>query len=130
MSRLKVTVGDESWMFDAERVLNVELMDVERLTGMSADEFQNGINRGSLIAITGLVWLLKKRHVDPTIAFSSVVFNTGDLKLEPEDDAPLGSAAPATTATLSEPTTPPESSSSSGSDSAPGNVTASSEPTT
>lgn len=130
MSKVIVTVGEDSWPFDAERCLNVELMAIERATGFNANEFENGVNRGSVIACTALVWILKRRHVDPATLFDDIVFEMGDFNLKAEDDAPLDSEAPPENVGSSEPTSPPESGSSSSTGSDPGSATGSSEPTT
>jgi hypothetical protein len=117
---MKVDVDGKSYTFDVDRVLNVELMAIERAIGMTSLEWQDALNNGSMTAATALVWLLRKRHEDPTTKFDDVVFETGTLLIapEPEDDetddvmVPKDESTPATEVS-SEPTTTGEPSSSS-----------------
>jgi hypothetical protein len=79
---MRISVGDESYEFDGEKFLNVELMAIEDATGYTAAEFQGRLERGSMTALTALFWILRKRHKDPTAKFHDVTFSTGELDVD------------------------------------------------
>lgn len=87
---MRISAGGKTFTFDPNKFLNTELIAVERATGFSAIEFQDGLNRGSMMAATALLWILQKRHVDPTIQFDDVEFDSATLLLEddPKEPAP------------------------------------------
>jgi hypothetical protein len=98
MLRLTLEQTGESWQFDGDRFLNVELMAIERETGLTASQFFRGLQTGSMLATTGLVWTLKKRHVDPQTQFDSLVFDAESVSLTPvKDPEPEPAPSPVTT---------------------------------
>jgi hypothetical protein len=57
----KVSAGGETYEFDPQKFLNVELIAVERETGFTSFEWQSKLASGSAIAATALFWVLRKR---------------------------------------------------------------------
>jgi hypothetical protein len=82
----KVTVEGKTYEFNGERFMNTELMAVERATGMTSVEWESALSRGSVLAATALVWMMRKRHEDPTLRFEDIEFDVSTLSLENEDD--------------------------------------------
>lgn len=117
----RVEVDGKTYGFDPERFLNVELMAIERVTGMTSLAWQNALNEGSMLAATALVWILQKRHDDPALQFDDVVFESSSLSLHADAESPKDSS-PTTPEPGSSPS-PMSSDSSTGGDSAPGNLT-------
>lgn len=87
---MRIKVDGREYTFDFQKFLNTELMAVERETGFTAEQFQDKLNDGSMIAITALVWILQKRHDDPTRKFEDVVFDTStlDTSSDPKETEP------------------------------------------
>jgi len=90
-------VDGKTYEFDQDRLTNVECMAVEKATGMTTGEWQEALNAGSMLAITALVWLIRKRE-EPTTKFDEVEFAISSLEIaqdeEPEGKEPEGSAEP------------------------------------
>lgn len=133
---MKVSADGEIYEFDPNRFLNTELMAIEKATdGMTAVEWQSGLNRGSMTAATALIWILRRRRADPSpsgvglIRFDEVVFDaeTLDMTVEDEDEGkgspPEGSSDTTPADPSSAPTTTTSSPSSTDGDSDPGNAT-------
>ena len=123
---MQINVDGKIYPFNMQKFLNTELMAVELETGFTAEKFQDKLNEGSMIAITALIWILKKRHEDPTTKFSDVVFDTStlDMVADPkETEADSISPTSDETAIPMTVLTGTASSSSSDSVSVPGNLT-------
>ena len=85
---MKFLIDGETVEFDTERITNVEGMAIERVTGMLFGEWGELLNKGSMLAITALVWIIRKRQ-DPPLRFDDVLFE----QFEPLEDAPAGDAS-------------------------------------
>lgn len=132
---MKVAAGGEVFEFDPNRFLNVEIMAIEKATGMTAVEWQDGLNRGSMTSSTALIWILRRRRGDKNatgtglITFPQVVFDAESLDMGYEDEEEGKGSAPETSSDTtpadpsSTPTTTTSSPSSTDGDSAPGNAT-------
>jgi hypothetical protein len=57
-----------------------EAMDIESVSGMSFEQWGTALQAGSISALVGLIYMLKKR-VNPTIKFSDVDFDLTDLEV-------------------------------------------------
>ena len=86
MPTVKITLDEQSWEFELGRMLNVEIMAIERQTGMTAAEFEDALAKGSMTAHTALLWAIRKR-TEPELRFDDVIFNSGDLSIAPIEDA-------------------------------------------
>lgn len=103
MNTATVVVEGKTYTFDPDKFLNVELIAIERNTGMSAMEWQEGLNRVSMLAITGLVWILKRRSENPGLAFDDVVFDPNTLEMNFGDDSSGKAPASASESDLPKP---------------------------
>jgi len=132
---LKVSADGEIYTFDPNRFGNKELMEIEKATGMTAVKWEQGLNGGSMIAATALIWTLRKRlgqrSADGSgpLTFDEVEFDAVTLDLMVEDEAegkdspPEGSSDTTPADPSSTPTTTTSSLSSTDGDSDPGNAT-------
>jgi hypothetical protein len=82
MAKATVRVGERVLVFDNEQFENVELMDVERETGMTTLEWQLKLQHGSVTASTALVWMLRRRNGEPQLRFDEVKFDMRDLFID------------------------------------------------
>jgi hypothetical protein len=87
---MNVRAEGKTYTFDPGKFLNVELIAIERATGLTALGLQDGLNNGSMLAATALIWTLRKRHENPQLTFDEVVFNTETFGLEfdPKEEDP------------------------------------------
>lgn len=122
---MRLRVGTRVYTFDQTKMLNTELIAVERETGFTGVEWEDALNRGSALASTALVWILKRRYDgDPTVKFADVVFDADDIELLPDEDEQVGKGSTSTSdAPTVEVTSGTDSSSSSDTDSGPGSAT-------
>ena len=81
-----LTIGDKTWQFDIAKLTNREGMAVEKATGLTVQEWTQQIARGSMSALTALVWIVRTRD-EPSLAYDDVVFSLDELKVE-EDPEP------------------------------------------
>lgn len=89
------SIGDETYEFDPNKFMNVELIAVERETGMTSFDWQNKLNQGSMIAVTALIWVLRKRQ-GKIQQFDEIEFETDTLVVDfrtPEEVAAAEKAA-------------------------------------
>lgn len=96
--------GSWDFKFNPDNFLNVEIMAIERHLGVTGMEWQDLLNRGSLGAATGLLYILIKRHEDPQVVFSDITFEASNLWMggaaektpfdEPEPEGKDGSGEP------------------------------------
>ena len=76
----------EEYRFDPKKFLNAEAILLEKTIQLTWPEVMIGLNHGRVSAVTGVLWLLRKRK-DPKLKFGDVVFNTGDLEvIDPDTD--------------------------------------------
>lgn len=82
---MKLTIDGEAFEFDESHMTNVEGMAIERATGMLYGEWAEALQKGSMLAQTALVWVVKKRR-EPALRFDDVVFSSVEVET-PEGDA-------------------------------------------
>ena len=106
---MKVTAGGNAYTFDPRKFGNRELMAVERETGMTAVEWQDGLTRGSMISVTALIWILRlrlgERAADGSgpLEFDEVEFDADSVAISGGEDEVKGSAPETSSATTPEP---------------------------
>lgn len=90
MAFLQLNVGERSWEVHLERLLNVEVMAIERAVGMTVVEFGEALEKGSVTALTAIAWILRRRE-EPGLKFEDVQFELGDLgsKWVGDEDDPV-----------------------------------------
>jgi hypothetical protein len=86
--RILISVDGNSYEFEDTSADNIELMAIERVTGMTTAEWADAINRGSMLGTTALIWIMRRR-AEPGLKFDDVHFHPASLKVETvEDDEP------------------------------------------
>jgi hypothetical protein len=83
----------QRWPFKPGRVMATEAEAIEKVTGYSFQEWGDAMEKGSATALRALVWILRKRHEDPTVRYRDVDFPLGAVEIEMEDDDPKPPAA-------------------------------------
>lgn len=81
-----------SWDFAPDRLLNVEAIAIEKVTGLTLAGLMAGIKAGSMTAITGLLWVLLRRK-EPTLRFEQVQFSFSEVDFEVDDEEAADIAA-------------------------------------
>lgn len=111
MAKATVRVGERVFVFDNDQFGNVELMAIERETGMTTLEWQLKLVSGSVTASTALVWMLRRRHGEPHLPFDEVEFDMKDLFIDigvdGEEETAGKDAAPAPAVPAPVPPPPP-----------------------
>jgi hypothetical protein len=81
--------GDaQAWDFDPMRMLTTEAEAIETVTGLTYIQFGEALENGSMKAFRALVWIMRKRHEDPTLKYRDVDFPIGALTFEADDEEP------------------------------------------
>jgi hypothetical protein len=81
-----IHVGEnETHEWDRRKMLNVEYGAMERVTGYIGGALEDALNNGGALAMTALVWVLRKRTY-PRLRFEEVVFEMDDLMIEAVND--------------------------------------------
>src|SRR4051812_10596799 len=83
--RIKMSVEGKPYEFEDTAADNIELMAVERVTGMTIPEWADAISRGSMLGITALIWIMRRR-TEPNLEFSDVHFHPSSLVIGPQED--------------------------------------------
>lgn len=93
---LHVGKGDDRKTYEVElgKLMNVELIAVEKMTGLALDPLLMGLAEKSLTATTALVWIMRKRQ-EPRLKFDEVTFSLDEVliefpDLEDDEDEPAG----------------------------------------
>lgn len=78
--------GDETtWNIAISKFMNVEMIAVERATGLPVPAFFMGVYSGSMLARTALLWILRKRQ-EPSLLFDEVELEIGELDIQDPDE--------------------------------------------
>ncbi len=90
MAKLKVTLGEESWIYDTDATTLKDLFAIKSATGLNGTAFNGGIEKMEPQALQGFVWFLRyKAGVQPNDP-TQIDFVLSDLKSElieePESD--------------------------------------------
>lgn len=85
---MRISVEGRVFTFDEDEAENTELMAIEDATGLTITEWSDAVNRGSMRAITALVWILRRRDGEPDLAYGDVTFKAASLALLPDEPEP------------------------------------------
>lgn len=80
---MKVIAGGTEYQFTPEKIMNTEWIAIERVSGFSVAQFEDKVAEGSMLALTALVWVLRKRK-EPTLRFEQVEFEGGSVDVIPD----------------------------------------------
>lgn len=85
MSEYKIHIGTgddrKTYVLDRDSLLNTEAIAIEAATGRTLLDVFNGLPEVSMISITALVWILRRRD-EPGLQFGDVQFAISELDLE------------------------------------------------
>jgi hypothetical protein len=84
---VRVHVDGSTYEFEQNGFSNKDFIAIERELGMTAIEWRDGLNKSSMLAITGLIWILRRRDEDPALRFDDVEFNPDTLDMEEDEDS-------------------------------------------
>lgn len=76
---------EQRYQFDMNSIPNIDAEAIERVTDWTLGEWQQKIQKGSVLALRALLWVLQRR-VHQTLKFTSVTFSTDQVTAEPEPD--------------------------------------------
>lgn len=74
--------GGETYEYDPAKLMLQEATFVERITGSTMQEWQNGIQNGSALAIGALIFMLKKRAGEKVGDFTKFDMNLVGITTE------------------------------------------------
>ena len=92
-----IRINGQHFDFNTARITNREGMSIESATDMTFTEVMDKASNGSLLALTALVWVVRKRN-EPGLRFDDVDFALDDVEQVDDDETPdptEGGAAPA-----------------------------------
>lgn len=97
MSEYKIHIGTgenrKTYVLDRDSLMNTEAIAIEAATGRTLLDVFNGLPEVSMISITALVWILRRRE-EPGLRFEEVQFAISDLDLEDSEDTPKEEGEP------------------------------------
>lgn len=82
----KVTINGEKFDYDNSRLLNTEAIALQKVTGMTVQEWSTALKAGDAFALTGLVWLIWRRDGRET-TFDAVEFDIATMEIEDDEPA-------------------------------------------
>jgi len=83
--RVAVKLGEERYVFDRDELMFTEVVEIEKATGLSFGEWQQELARYSIMALGGLLHMLRKRAGVPS-DFETMNFNAYDIDVVPLHD--------------------------------------------
>ena len=81
-----LTIDGETLHFDG-RLKASDAMAIEAATGQTFEQWGNSLSAGSITAMVGLVWLLKRR-MNPTLKYSDIDFDLDSIEV-PDAEVPV-----------------------------------------
>lgn len=79
-SRVVLKLGDESHVFDREHIMLPEVVEIEKVSGLSYMEWRVELDRFSMRAVAPLLHVLRKR-AGVASDFATMTFDVGDLEV-------------------------------------------------
>jgi len=75
----------KTYEFSVSKLMNVEAIAIEKQTGLTVAGLLAGMFGKSAVAITAVVWVLRKRS-EPRLRYDEVEFSIGDCDIEDPDE--------------------------------------------
>lgn len=75
----------KKWDFDPSKLMSPEAEAIERHTKMTYGEWADAVDRGSILALHGLLFVMLKRE-QPTLKWDEVQFSISEVGLEFSDE--------------------------------------------
>ena len=73
------------WEFEPRKLMSPECIAIEKLTGLTLQEWQESVKKGSVRSMHAYLWVLLKRD-NPTLQPKEVAFSPSEVDFEPSDD--------------------------------------------
>lgn len=83
--RVLIRVGDERHVFDRSKLMFSEVVEIEKVTGLSYAEWEQQLGRYSITAVAALIHVLRIRDGQPS-DFRTMQFAAADLDVVPLHD--------------------------------------------
>jgi hypothetical protein len=83
---VKVTIDGQVYAFDRSQMRNRQYMEIERVTGMTTGEWEQACERGSVLAMTALVWFVLRFNGQEDLAFEDVDFDPVKLEVDADEE--------------------------------------------
>lgn len=96
----KISIEGKVYGFDQSLMTNKDYVQIERWTGMTTAEWEVALDRGSVIAMTGLVWVVLRQDGQENLAIDDVVFDPAEVEVQRDEEpgkAPEPEADPSPT---------------------------------
>lgn len=96
--KLAVKVENVTYQLDVDELQNGDVIDLEDVTGLTFTEWLESLQKGSLKALTGVIWLARREN-EPDLAFRDVTFRLSAVSvvMDDEETADPGKEQPAQT---------------------------------
>lgn len=75
----------KKWDFDPDRLMSPEAVAIERLTKLTFAEWTEAVQRGSVLALHALLYVMLKREI-PSLKPSEIEFSMSEVDFELDDD--------------------------------------------
>lgn len=82
---MKLNVQGKTYQFSDDDLDNVDLIDIEELTGLATADWQEALFKGSGRALTALVWILRRKE-EPGLEYKAVRFKLSEISLENDEE--------------------------------------------
>ena len=95
---MKLSVDGVTYEFEAGKFMFQEVRAIQKATGLTMQEFFDGLDKGDVESLGALIWIMKKRNGD-TIKYSELDFDLSSLVFDMEgEENKEGEADPTATA--------------------------------
>jgi len=78
-------VTPREWEFEPAKLMSPECMAIEKLTGLTFQEWAESVKKGSIRSMHAYLWVLLKRE-NPTLQPKEVQFSPSEVDFQPSDD--------------------------------------------
>lgn len=82
---MKITVEGQAYEWDEESAENTDIIAIEDATGLTVAEWSEALARGSMRAVTALVWMLRRNNGEPDLALTDVRFRVGSIAIDDDE---------------------------------------------
>lgn len=84
---------ERSWDLDFNNMKASEWISIEKQAGLASREFAAALQKGSLLAVKALLWVLLKRSMS-TLSWDSLDFTMAEIDMVPDEDDEVEAGEP------------------------------------
>lgn len=110
---LRFALDGVKYEYDEHKLLNIEAIALQKVTGLRVTEFAEALEQGDAGALTAVVWIAKRRAGED-VKFSELEFDLMEMMESMEQDEDGGDEQTPAAEGETDPTTPLDAASSSG----------------